>query len=357
MKKRLLALILTAALTLSSCGTSQQAETTTTAEPAAEVTTTVSDDAGETPVTTEKEAAETTAEEEKPAVIPERPTNDELTPAVWEVTDPESGNSLKMMGTIHIVPKSEGLVPKYVMDIYNSSDGVAVEYDISKIQTDMVVQIMYLSYFVLNDGTTIQDHLTPETYEKAKAHLTELGLYNESFESYNASYWESLVTSGTILGLDNMSESGIDAYFIGLSKEDGKEVRSIEALETQMNALGATSDAYCDYSINEMLKLSIDEFEEMFMALYNTWSTGDVDGYSEMESSSDEEMPEEIKADYELYNKMLLEDRNIGMADVAEEYIKNGDNIFYMVGFAHFCGEGSVIDLLEDRGYTVERIH
>jgi len=250
MKKRLLALILTAALTLSSCGTAQLAETTTIAAPAAEATTTTTADAGETPVTTEKE--------ETPAVTPERPTNDELTPAVWEVTDPASGNSLKMMGTIHIVPENEGVVPKYVMDIYNSSDGVAVEYDVSKIQTDMVVQIMYLSYFVLNDGSTIQDHLSPETYEKAKAHLTELGLYNESFEGYNASYWESLVTSGTILQLDGMSESGVDAYFIGLSKEDGKEVRSIEALETQMNALGATSDAYCDYSINEMLKLSTD---------------------------------------------------------------------------------------------------
>jgi len=93
------------------------------------------------------------------------------------------------------------------------------------------------------------------------------------------------------------------------------------------------------------------------MSLYNTWATGDIEGYAEVEASSDGEIPEEIKADYELYNKMLLDDRNIGMADAAEEYIKNGDNIFYMVGFAHFCGDGSVIDLLEERGYTVERIH
>ena len=124
-----------------------------------------------------------------------------------------------------------------------------------------------------------------------------------------------------------------------------------------MNALGATSDAYCDYSISEMLTLSTEEFEEMFMELYNVWATGDMDAYLEMDSASNEEMPEEIKADYELYNEKLLTERNIGMADVAEEYIKNGDNIFYMVGFAHFCGEGSVIDLLEERGYTVEKIH
>lgn len=350
MKKRLLALILTAALTLSSCGNNQQAETTTTT--AAATTTTV----GTAEVTTAATSADATTSTEAEKEIPERATKEDITPALWKVTDPESGNSLNMMGTIHIVPKSDGVVPQYIMDVYNSSDGVAVEYDVSKIQTDMVVQIMYLSSFVLSDGTTIQDHLTPETYEKAKAHLTEIGLYNESFEGYNAAYWESLVTSGTILNLDGMSESGIDAYFIGLAKEDGKEVRSIETLDTQMNVLTSISDAYCDYSINEMLNYTVDEFSEMFMELYDAWAMGDVDAIVEADAESLEELPEEIRAEYEEYNNKLLNERNIGMADKAEEYIKNGDNVFYMVGLAHFGGDGSVIDLLEERGYTVERI-
>lgn len=352
MKKRLLALILTAALTLSSCGNNQKAETTTpppeTTSAPAQTTDADSPNEAETSETEEKE-------EEK--VTPERVTNDELTPAVWKVTDPETNNSLNMMGTIHIIPENEGIVPKYVMDIYNESDGVAVEYDVSKIQTDMVVQIMYLSYFVLDDGSTIQEHLSPETYEAAKARLTELGLYNETFDSYNASYWESLITSGALMKLDGIKESGIDAYFIEIAKEDGKEVRSIEALEAQMNALGSMTDAYCEFSINQILELNNDEFKEMFMELYNAWAAGDVEKLIETDEESLDELPEEIRADYEKFNEKLLYERNIGMADAAEEYIKNGDNIFYMVGFAHFGGEDSVIDMLEERGYTVERIH
>ena len=45
------------------------------------------------------------------------------------------------------------------------------------------------------------------------------------------------------------------------------------------------------------------------------------------------------------------------MAERAKEFLKNGDNLFYMVGFAHFSGEGSVIDLLEKDGYGVERLY
>lgn len=330
MKKRLSALVMAAVLLLSSC--SNKAETTTT--------------------TTAPEAA---IQEVADRVIEGDATG--LTPAVWQVTDPESGNSIKMMGTIHLVPETAAIVPQYVMDIYNGCDSIAVEYDVSKVQTDMVVQITYLSYFVLNDGTLITDHLSPETYEKVKARLTELGYYNEAFESYNAAYWENLLTSASIINIEGMKESGVDTYFIGIAKEDGKNVYDIEELEDQMNALTAGSDRLSEYSINEMLECTNEELEEDFMELYNTWATGDTEAYLEYEAEGMEEFPEDIKADYERQNEAMLDKRNIGMAEKAAEYIENGENVFYMVGFAHFCGDGSVIDLLEEQGYTVEKIH
>lgn len=356
MKKRLTALIIAAGL-LCSCGTNSANEITTTE---AETTTTAATEAVTTTTAAENDEADAT-EEAKPAVnvtnhVVEGDTEG-LTPAVWQVTDPESGNSLKMMGTIHLIPDGTAVVPQYVMDIYNESDGVAVEYDVSKVQTDMVVQILYLSYFMLTDGTLITDHLSPETYEAAKAYLTEIGLYNEAYDAYNPAFWSSLISSGAIMNIEGMKESGVDQYFIELAKADGKEVRSIEALETQMEAITFMTDELCDYDINSMISLSGEEMEQTFMELYNMWATGDVDGIAEADSEAVSEYPEDIAADYEAYNQKLLYDRNVGMADKAEEYIKNGDNIFYMVGFAHYAGDGSVIDLLEERGYTVERIY
>ncbi len=308
---------------------------------------------GQTETTT---AATTAAEASAPVRVIEGDTTG-LTPAVWRVTDPQSGNSLNMMGTIHIIPGDKAVIPQYAMDIYNESDGIAVEYDVSKIQTDMVVQMKYMSYFVLNDGTLITEHLSPETYEKAKTKLTELGLYNQAFESYNAQYWENLISTGMITSIEGMKQSGVDQYFIGVAKEDGKEVRSIEELETQMNAITAGSDALSEYNINAMITYSSEEMKESFMELYNVWASGDTEACAELTEAEDDEMPEDIKADYAVYNRALLYDRNVGMADRAEEYIKNGDNLFYMVGFAHFSGEGNVLELLEARGYTVEKIH
>lgn len=307
--------------------------------------------------TSQKEEAETTPTETTPAERVVEGDTEGLSPAVWQVTDPESGNSIKMMGTIHIIPETAAPVPQYVMDIYNESDGIAVEYDVTKVQADMVVQLTYLSYFVLNDGTLITDHLTPENYEKAKARLTEIGLYNEAFDSYNAAYWENLLSTSMVTNIEGMSQSGVDQYFIEIAKEDGKYVRDIEELEDQMNALSANTDALANYNISEMLSISAEEFESDFMELYEMWATGDVAGFDNLEAESMTELPQELKADYENYESLMYTVRNEGMAEKAAEYIENGDNVFYMVGFAHFCGDGSVIDLLEEQGYTVEKIY
>ena len=53
---------------------------------------------------------------------------------------------------------------------------------------------------------------------------------------------------------------------------------------------------------------------------------------------------------------VILYKRNKGMAEKAEEYLKNGDNYFFMVGGAHFAGDKGVDDILKEKGYIVERV-
>lgn len=338
-KNKALTLFLTTALLLTAGCSGKNTEATTTT--AAETTTTAATE------NTEKT---------------ENPDNSGLTPAVWKVSDPESGNSLYMMGTIHIVPQSEQVVPQYALDIYEQSDGVAVEYDVTRLNGDMVAAFKYLSYFVIEDGTTITDHISEETYERAKEYLTEAGYYQEGIESYNSAYWSNMVSNAVLLSIDGIDSTGIDAYFIGMAKEDGKEVRDIEKLETQMEVITLLSDGYNEWLINETLdEISVDGFEielkEDYMTLYNAWATGDTAAFDDISNDEESEVPAEYAEEYAEYSRRLLQDRNVGMADAAETYIKSGDNIFYMVGFGHFCGEGSVIDLLAQRGYVVEQIY
>ena len=70
----------------------------------------------------------------------------------------------------------------------------------------------------------------------------------------------------------------------------------------------------------------------------------------------EKEIPKELQDDYTYYLNQVIFERNEQMADKAVEYMKNGNNYFFMVGAAHFAGSKGVDDILAERGYKVERV-
>ena len=54
------------------------------------------------------------------------------------------------------------------------------------------------------------------------------------------------------------------------------------------------------------------------------------------------------------YNKAMLNVRNVGMAEYAVEALESGQEVFICVGAAHVVGNGALVELLTEYGYTVE---
>lgn len=52
----------------------------------------------------------------------------------------------------------------------------------------------------------------------------------------------------------------------------------------------------------------------------------------------------------------MLIDRNLGMADFVEDALASGDEVFVCVGAAHVVGKDALVELLRERGYTVELV-
>ncbi|MBR6580921.1 MAG: TraB/GumN family protein [Ruminococcus sp.] len=369
--RKITAAVMAVAMTLSfvSCEKKDTANENNTSDKTAE--TTAVTEAAETTTVTESvettEAAEeaTVAEGEvdiealfgATADINEFITTTDINPPLWKVTDPATGNTIHLLGTIHMLPASITEYPADIMEIYNNADSIAVEYDITAITTDANAQLEYVNGMIYSDGSTVKEHISAETYEKAKAYFESIGAYSEMLDQYTTGYWINQLTSVMLLRLENMQLSGTDAYFIGLAQEDGKEIINIEDLATQTGALNAYSDDYADYTISEVIDSmdDIDEFAESYAELYNGWAVGD--GELDFDSDVDvDKLPEDIKDDHEAYVKLMLDDRNQNMAEKASQYLKEGKNCFYMVGAAHYSGENGVDNLLEGMGYTVEKV-
>lgn len=285
-------------------------------------------------------------------------TATEVKPPLWKVTDPETSNELYIMGTIHVLPDTFTEFPDYINEIYENSDGIAVEYDVTQIQSDIRALNAYQKMFMYDDGTTIKDHISDETYQKTKAYFEQIGAYSEPLDQFSAGYWYNQLSSLMMLRLENLALKGVDATFIEQAKNDGKEVVNIETIDIQVGAIDGYSDELVDFimseSIDEMDK--IDEYAEELGELYNCWAKGDVDPMLDEETETIEELPEDLRDDYADYMDIMLYNRNKGMAEKASEFLKEGKNYLFMVGSAHYAGDKGVDDLLTGMGYTVEKI-
>lgn len=282
----------------------------------------------------------------------------EINPPLWKVTDPETQNELYIMGTIHVLPADFESLPDYINDIYLNSDGIAVEYDTSQFTSDIRALIAYQQMFMYDDGTTVKDHISDETYQKAKAYFESIGAYSEELDKYSAGYWYNSINTAMILRLENLSTEGIDSQAIAEAQKDGKEVVSIETLETQVNAVDGMSDELLEYVMNEMFENmdEIDDYAEDLAELYNLWAVGDVDPMLDEQTEEMDELPADLTDDYNDYMDIMLYNRNKGMAERASEFLKDGKNYLFMVGSLHYAGDKGVDDLLAEMGYTVEKI-
>lgn len=284
-------------------------------------------------------------------------TVDTPEPALWKATDPETGNELYLMGTIHVLSEEKFSMPDYLLDVYENSDGIAVEYDIRELEEISGAQELLLK-MIYSDGSSISDHISEEAYEAGKKCLSDLGMYSSLLDVYKPGFWLNQIESMAMLSFKNLSQNGVDAQFLDMAAEDGKEIVSIETLDIQAQALVGYSDEYADYCLRQLPEdlENLEETAQSLGQLYDMWATGDMEGLDKL-SNDTEGIPEDLLDDAEAYYDIMLYNRNEGMADKAAEFIENGKNYFFMVGVLHFAGDRGVTALLEDMGYTVERLY
>ena len=164
------------------------------------------------------------------------------------------------------------------------------------------------------------------------------------------------IETAAMMKMKNLNEQGVDSVFLSLAQRDGKEIVNVESLDVQTAAMNAPSDELCDFMISQLIDSTEDmaSYTESFARQYDLWASGEIDSLDEADVEND--IPSDLEDDYADYLEVILYDRNKGMAEKADEFLKEGKNYFFMVGAAHFAGKKGVDDLLEEMGYTVERV-
>lgn len=278
----------------------------------------------------------------------------DITPMMWEVKS-QGGAKIYMLGSMHALNEEVYPLPDEILNAYNESDSLAVECDVISFQANFEAQMQMMNDMKYPTGKTIKDDIGEDLYNKLVALLKSKSMYMSMYDGYKPVFWMSLIENQLAIDAKLNSTKGFDMYILDKAHKDGKNVIEVETAQFQTEMLASFS--------LELYKLQLEVYVNDYDAqvasmtdLYEAWCNGTVDKVILEESVDETQYTAEQKAALEDYNKKMLTDRNVGMKNKLVEMLKNNQKVFYVVGAAHFVGEGGIIDLLEKDGYTVTAV-
>lgn len=278
----------------------------------------------------------------------------DITPAMWTVTG-ENGAVVTFTGSMHALKDSDYPLPYELRDAYDNADILAVEADVTNAGSLTFQSTMLASMYYDDVNDKLSEHISEKAYSALEKYL---GLYSLDLSSYsNMRPWavDTVVENLALAQSDLSSDLGLDRYLLVKAHDDGKEVYEIEGLEYQFNMFKDLSDNAYSFIFEALENKTKESDIEDLEKLHDAWATGDLK-YIEDASSEEIETDDKYADAVAEYETKIYTERNEGMKKAAEEFLNGDKNVLFVVGAAHYAGDKGIISLLENDGYTVERV-
>jgi len=264
---------------------------------------------------------------------------------LWKVQS--KTNTIYVLGSIHYLKKEMYPLDKKIEKAFEQSEILVVEADVANIRKEDIQKLMENAFYTEND--TLQKHLSAETYGLVKKKLEELGASLEVANSYKPWFLGLNLVSLEALKLGFDPNYGVDRYFLEKAAER-KKILELESLEYQFKLFSALSGKDQESFLLYIVK-DIKVLEQELDKLVKAWTTGDEKGIESI-------MTRSIKEDKRLipiYEKLVVE-RNRKMVSKIEEYLKEKETFFVIVGAGHLVGNQGIINLLKGKGFLLEQL-
>ncbi|WP_168119629.1 TraB/GumN family protein [Paenibacillus sp. HB172176] len=270
----------------------------------------------------------------------------------WKVE--KDGKEVYLLGSIHVADETMYPLRSEIEQAYEDADHLVFEIDLTKQPAeDELAQIKSIMKY--SDGTKLQDHISPELYEKVQAVLEQIGYPKDTFDAYKA--WEVSNELSTLKMQQSGYEAGlgIDMHFMQQAAEDHKSILELESLLSQFQMFDSFSDELQQFLLQSTLDgedgaegVGVGEDEDVDM-LTELWKSGDDEGVAEL--------IQKVQEQEEYYQKLIAE-RNKLMLEKVEGYLNQEEPGTYLViaGYLHMLGEDGIVPMLEADGYTVTRM-
>ena len=280
----------------------------------------------------------------KPKTEAETPQAAPAGPALWRVADDDS--TLWIFGSIHALPQGlEWRRPEF--DAAFAASTVAF-FETSLDPSALVELQMLLVQIGMNPpGRPLSSLLSEEARARYPDVVRGIGLSPAILEPFQP-WLASITVAAAALERHGASPTaGVDALLAQEASAAGKELRYFESGEFQMR-LFADQPMETQVLMFEETIAQVDQVPELFDSMLAAWMSSDI---TELERVTMEMMastPPDMLT-------QILGDRNRAWADELDTWMQGAGEGIVIVGAGHMIGPDNLIELLEMKGYVVER--
>lgn len=256
----------------------------------------------------------------------------------------EDGDSrVYLLGSVHFLPADALPLPDAVEAAYDEAEVVAFELDLDLAQAG--AQGMMMAGM---DEETVADVLTDEQKATFNAAIAPLGVPAGAFDAFEP--WLAGMTYGALAIQQSgaTAEGGVDAHFFERAKADGKERVPFETMELQTAAFDDLPTDVQVAFLMESLEDADTDLAEMFDDMVDAWSMGEDDALAALLN--------EGMSQPEVFEALLVRRNRAWVPQILSLLARDGEDALVVVGAGHLVGEQSVVEMLREDGYTVERM-
>lgn len=260
---------------------------------------------------------------------------------IWKLE--KDGKHAFIGGTIHVLRPQDKPIPKTYFDVYQQSDILVTEVDIEEMAGAAFSMSMMAIY---QDGTTIEDVLSPKVFSKLKTFCAANKLPIDAYMNMKPTMISVSIAMSMMLK-EGASPEGIDMLFSKKAIADNKQRLALESVDEQLNAL-FNEKVNPDEIILSTIRDAEDAgtmLDKMISALYQ--------GKPEIFSA---QFLQPMKRETPEFYKSLIEIRNNNWVEKVERMLETPEVELILVGGLHLVDDVGVVEQLKNKGVTVTQL-
>lgn len=267
-------------------------------------------------------------------------------PALWAIKDADS--TIYALGTVHLLkPETDWQTPAIKSAIAEASE-LWLELPTTNPEELAGEMMALVSKYGLSPAKPLSSDLTQGEIEVLDAAARPAGLTAAQLDPFRPWFAALTISTSAVVAAGYDPSSGVDSKIEAAFAHRQIKPRGLETAEQQI-AIFAGMDRDDELAY---LRQAIGDFERaqaVMASLVDAWARGDVEGLHELLVTQMRQSSEE------LYQSLLV-DRNASWVDDVMTTLEGSGISFLAVGAAHLVGEDSLLEMLADKGVTIERI-